>query len=166
MGKMIPKPRVYRDEAYLAFIRAHPCLKCGRGAPVEAHHEPMGRTGMGIKPPDYHAVPLCSACHQRRHQQGPREFWGHFDIRRACMDLMAKYIAQAVQNPAARAVRRLRLRAGDILVVTSPRRMSDAEINVIGAQLNQALSMARIQGVQTLIMDQGQGMVIVSKDQD
>ena len=78
-----------KDEAYLAAIRQLPCLKCG-GEPSEAAHVRMQsgtynkRSGMGMKPDDRYALPLCTACHRldrdAQHQLGERCFWFNLGI--------------------------------------------------------------------------------------
>lgn len=59
---------MYRDEAYRAFVRQHPCEVCGRAADV-AHHfgKRIGGGGMGLKPHDTFEVPLCTSCHHAEH---------------------------------------------------------------------------------------------------
>lgn len=84
-----PKPKTYHNEKYLAFVREHPCLVCGKKA--VAHHESglgIGLVGGGTskKCSDLAAVPLCcrsidehnyNACHQRREDEGYATFWGN-----------------------------------------------------------------------------------------
>ncbi len=53
------------SDAYLAWVRRQPCLGCGREPAGEAHH--TGRHGIGQKPPDGQAVPLCAECHMALH---------------------------------------------------------------------------------------------------
>jgi hypothetical protein len=61
----IPKPQPpARSKAYLAFVRTHPCISCGKEGPSEADH--VGPRGVGQKTSDYRCVPLCSACHRWR----------------------------------------------------------------------------------------------------
>lgn len=77
------------DAAYLEQVRQLPCLKCGM-APSEAAHvrfssAAFGKTsGLGKKPPDSAAVPLCSGCHRldrdAQHNRGEREFWNAIGI--------------------------------------------------------------------------------------
>jgi hypothetical protein len=59
-----PKPHAHRDKAYLAYIRAQPCAKCGRPGPSHAAHmRCLKGGGTGLKPSDYHAIPLCDEHH-------------------------------------------------------------------------------------------------------
>jgi SWIM zinc finger len=51
--------------------RALNCCVCGASAPSEPHHEPPRSVGGK----DEDAVPLCRACHQRRHTVGFYSFW-------------------------------------------------------------------------------------------
>ena len=72
---LFPKPKTYRSERYLDFVREHTCLMCGAPSNclkkpennIAAHHESLGMNYQGGKPPDTHAVPLCHRCHQKRH---------------------------------------------------------------------------------------------------
>jgi hypothetical protein len=79
------RPRV-TDETYLAYIRELPCLLCGK-TPVDAAHVRMAeprlhkrQTGMGERPDDRWALPLCRACHERQHAGGERMFWEIRDV--------------------------------------------------------------------------------------
>ncbi len=83
-----PRPNPSKDEKHLALIRRCQCLAC-LAEPAEAAHiryadpsrnKPM--TGMGLKPADRWAVPLCPSCHRdgpgAQHSMGERVFWeGH-----------------------------------------------------------------------------------------
>jgi hypothetical protein len=76
-----PKPDVRRRVRHLAFIRQLPCVACGKAAPSEAAHVHTGTdSGVGIKPGDRYAVPLCSACHARQHRIGELTFWSALRI--------------------------------------------------------------------------------------
>lgn len=68
--RAVPKPpKPLRSEAYLAYVRRHPCCLCGRTQNIEAHHH--GPHGAGQKTDDYRAAPLCDACHRAEfHQHG------------------------------------------------------------------------------------------------
>lgn len=84
------EPRV-RSEQYLAFIRALPCVACARDPSGEAAHvrynfEVGGERhfGMGERPHDRRAVPLCGFCHREngdsQHRVGEVEFWAARNI--------------------------------------------------------------------------------------
>lgn len=85
------RPRLY-DPGFLAFLRKKPCCACGRAAPSEAAHIRMTRlaidkptTGMGRKPDDKYAVPLCAWCHREspesQHNVGDEStFWKWYEI--------------------------------------------------------------------------------------
>jgi hypothetical protein len=68
------------DPVYLAQIRMLPCLGCN-DEPSEAAHVRMQsglhnkHGGMGKKPHDKYAVPLCPDCHREQHRIGERAFW-------------------------------------------------------------------------------------------
>lgn len=72
-------PRV-RDESYLKKLRAAPCLKCGLTPCREAAHLRMAgpgkeNPGMGNKPDDCWALPLCHDCHMIQHGGNELQFW-------------------------------------------------------------------------------------------
>lgn len=78
-----------RDAGHLAMVRQCPCLKCGM-EPSEAAHVRMasaafGKTsGMGKKPEDRFALPLCADCHRlardAQHKRSELSFWGDLGI--------------------------------------------------------------------------------------
>jgi len=86
-----PKSKNYRSKKYLAFIREHPCLKCGNPEAV-AHHEGFGQRGMGLKAPDTFCIPLCAKCHAARHQIGVERFCAGVDVKMRIIELMTEYI--------------------------------------------------------------------------
>lgn len=65
-----PKPRRVVDEAHLQKIREMPCAGCGHRAPSDPDH--LQTRGAGGS--DLFAVPLCRACHSRRHAIGTAAF--------------------------------------------------------------------------------------------
>lgn len=69
------RPRRIRDKAHLRRVAQQPCLVCGR-LPAHAHHlkflEPRG---LGLKPSDAFAVPLCRLHHRALHDQGNEQSW-------------------------------------------------------------------------------------------
>ena len=68
------------DPIYLAMVRQMPCLGCN-DEPSEAAHVRMQsgthnkHGGMGKKPHDKWATPLCRDCHREQHRLGERAFW-------------------------------------------------------------------------------------------
>ena len=71
-----PKPNPRRRVQHLAFVRQLPCVACGKAAPSEAAHVRTGADGgVGMKPGDRYAVPLCTACHAKQHWVGELGFW-------------------------------------------------------------------------------------------
>jgi hypothetical protein len=73
------KDGVQRDKKYLEYIITNPCLVpgcgvCNRnpGDGLIAYHHFKGLRGggMSIKPPDYHAIPLCDEHHTLCHSHG------------------------------------------------------------------------------------------------
>lgn len=75
------RPRVH-DETHLDFIRSLACVSCGDDTATEAAHLRSGNlkygkreTGMGEKPSDKWALPLCSLCHREQHNGDEGLFW-------------------------------------------------------------------------------------------
>jgi hypothetical protein len=64
-----------RSPAHLAWIRTQPCCVAGcRNTRIHAHHVRTGQTGgLGLKPSDLTAVPLCAIHHDEVHR-GARTF--------------------------------------------------------------------------------------------
>jgi len=76
-----PKPHLRRRQQHLAFVRQLPCVACGKAAPSEAAHVRTGSDGgVGVKPGDCYAIPLCTACHARQHRIGELTFWSALRI--------------------------------------------------------------------------------------
>ena len=75
---------------YLAMIRQLPCLKCGMEPCGEAAHVRFSsgahgkHSGIGKKPDDKYAAPLCGWCHREdrdsQHHVGEKLFWGQLGI--------------------------------------------------------------------------------------
>src|ERR1700745_2913859 len=75
------QPNLHRRVQHLAFLRRLPCVACGKAAPSEAAHVRTGTdSGVGIKPGDRYAVPLCFPCHARQHTIGELSFWSALRI--------------------------------------------------------------------------------------
>ena len=76
-----PKPNLLRRVRHLAFVRQLPCVACGKAPPSEAAHVRTGTDGgVGVKPGDRYAVPLCAACHAKQHRIGELTFWSALRI--------------------------------------------------------------------------------------
>jgi hypothetical protein len=76
-----PKPNLRRQVHHVAFVRQLPCVACGKAAPSDAAHVRTGTDGgVGIKPGDRYAVPLCTACHAKQHRVGELTFWSALRI--------------------------------------------------------------------------------------
>src|SRR5215472_10679867 len=70
------KSDLHRQVRHLTFIRQLPCVACGKAAPSEAAHVRTGTDGgVGMKPGDRYAVPLCTTCHAKQHRIGELTFW-------------------------------------------------------------------------------------------
>ena len=75
------KPHLHRRGQHLAFVRQLPCVACGKAGPSEAAHVRTGANGgVGVKPADRYAVPLCNACHALQHCVGELSFWSALRI--------------------------------------------------------------------------------------
>ena len=71
----------WKSQRHLKHVRSHACVNCDASAPIEAAHVRIGSdAGMGRKPSDYFAVPLCKDCHQLQHTVGERTFWEGKDV--------------------------------------------------------------------------------------
>lgn len=75
------RPRI-KNERHLKFIRALPCLICGRAPPSEAAHIRLSdasydvfNPGTGRKSDDSQTLPLCGRHHREQHGLGERDFW-------------------------------------------------------------------------------------------
>lgn len=79
------------ERDHLAFIRRLPCCVCGKRMGVEAAHlrsaSPIhgkGATGMGTKPSDCWATPLCAEHHRTdpdsQHNTSEEVFWARHNI--------------------------------------------------------------------------------------
>src|SRR5246127_4490526 len=76
-----PKPNLRSRVQHLAFVRQLSCVACGKAAPSEPAHVRTGTDGgVGMKPGDRYAVPLCAACHARQHRVGELTFWSALRI--------------------------------------------------------------------------------------
>jgi hypothetical protein len=76
MARDKPKPNLHRRGQHLAFLRQLPCVACGKAAPSEAAHVRTATDGgVGVKPADRYAVPLCATCHAKQHRMGELSFW-------------------------------------------------------------------------------------------
>lgn len=88
------RQRQPREECpeFLAFVRRKPCAACGAPAPSQAAHLRAGNpaigkrpTGVGERPSDKFANPLCAGCHldapDSQHNTGDeRAFWARVGI--------------------------------------------------------------------------------------
>ena len=89
-GARAPKRKSERrakvsDAAHLDALRQCSCLSCGAEHQTEAAHVRMSRGagtggGMGMKPSDAPAVPLCSKCHRDQHAAPEAGFWAALSI--------------------------------------------------------------------------------------
>lgn len=75
MSLLIPKRQLIRDREYLNAMRDFDCVISG-SSPCDPAHIRYGlQGGIGLKPPDDHALPLAPALHAAQHQTGEIRFW-------------------------------------------------------------------------------------------
>lgn len=93
----------FRSQRHLTHVRGHACVVCDASAPIEAAHVRLGSgAGMGQKPHDYLAVPLCGGadgCHPKQHRMGEETFW-----RKAEKDPQAIIAALIATSPVRREI--------------------------------------------------------------
>lgn len=67
----------WRSQAHMNFVRSFACSVPGcQGMPIEAAHVRIGSgAGIGQKPDDWRATPLCKDHHVQQHTIGERTFW-------------------------------------------------------------------------------------------
>ena len=70
-----------RDLDHLKYVRAQPCLACGR-SPADAHHLKFAQQrALGRKVSDEFCVPLCRTHHRELHLRGDeRKWWQHHNV--------------------------------------------------------------------------------------
>ena len=79
-------PSQVRCAAHLKWVRGHDCAIAGRGdhlceGKMEAAHVRAGTdAGVGLKPSDIWAIPLCARAHRYQHQVGEGAFGRWFGI--------------------------------------------------------------------------------------
>lgn len=110
------RQREPREEcpAFLAFVRRLACCACGAPAPSQAAHVRMGcpeigkrSTGIGERPSDRWAVPLCADCHldapDAQHKIGEKLFWSFgVDPLALAAKLWAQFERRRNRSPAQR----------------------------------------------------------------
>lgn len=110
------QPRV-ECPAFLAFVRRKPCSACGAPPPSQAAHlrmtdaaHPEKRpVGIGEKPSDQWANPLCSNCHldapDSQHNGSERAFWSRVGVDPFdnASKLWAQFERRRVRSPEQRA---------------------------------------------------------------
>lgn len=67
-GRSVPKEMPVRDRAYLDWLKTQPCAACAHPHGCDPSHH--GRHGVGTKPSDLGAIPLCRRCHDFWHNTG------------------------------------------------------------------------------------------------
>jgi len=79
LPKRAKRTERFRSQRHLRHVRGHACVNCDAETPIEAAHVRLGSgAGMGQKPDDFLAVPLCGGyggCHGLQHTYGEETFW-------------------------------------------------------------------------------------------
>lgn len=80
----------WRSQAHMNHVRSFACAVCWSTVNIEAAHVRLGSgAGIGQKPDDWRAVPLCGrgggtdggeGCHARQHRVGEATFWTGWDV--------------------------------------------------------------------------------------
>jgi hypothetical protein len=120
-------PRV-RDDAFLRFVRSHPCASCGHQPPSQAAHIRSSdaasgafNPGIGAKPDDRWAIPLCQECHLdgsgALHRIGEKKFFEGWDPFAEASRFFLAFLAQHPDGEACGPRRRPHKRK-----LTAPRR--------------------------------------------
>jgi len=86
---------MWRNKEYLNSVALQSCLYCGKYPAGVAHHVRWaGECGVGMKPADYYAIPLCPKCHDLAHND-PKMFGervGREEIYEAMLSAMGRWI--------------------------------------------------------------------------
>lgn len=71
----------WKSQKHCTWLRkSFGCSMCGSTAGIEVAHVRMGSgAGMGQKPNDYRAVPLCRDCHSEQHRTSEPDFWRRYE---------------------------------------------------------------------------------------
>ncbi len=93
----LQKPKRFKSDDYLAFIRSQPCIVTGK-KPCDPHHTRGG--GMATKCSDHLTVPLYREPHSECHQIGTKTFQAKYnvDFIECQLDLMRKYYEEKVND--------------------------------------------------------------------
>lgn len=93
-----PKKITWKSEKYLQFVRRQPCIICYE-LPSEAHHVRFSNnSGIGMKPADIWAIPLCHTHYASIHAVGQKTFcaWYDIDIYRELFLTAKKFIEKKI----------------------------------------------------------------------
>lgn len=102
----------WRSQKHCNWLRGFSCAnqnamhECD-GATEVAHVRLGSGAGMGQKPHDWQAVPLCKKCHAWQHSIGERSFWGLFkEANNTSLERLIDALCKA--SPCAREIREVR----------------------------------------------------------
>ncbi|MBT7630977.1 MAG: DUF968 domain-containing protein [Desulfobacula sp.] len=74
------KPITWKSKKYLDHVRKFPCAVCGF-TDTQAHHIRFSyNSGMGKKPGDIWAIPLCHTHHREYHDMGITSFQKKYEV--------------------------------------------------------------------------------------
>ena len=85
LPRRIPKPKKrsgrWKSQSHCTFLRKFACCVCDSITAIEVSHIRLGTDGgLGRKPSDFYAIPLCKECHSRLHQRGEATFYRENNI--------------------------------------------------------------------------------------
>lgn len=89
---MVFIPKV-ESQVYVNFVKSHSCAKCNAPPPSEPHHVRGldGLPGVGRRPSDHLAIPLCDKCH-KLHQAYGEGTLSETEILKRIIWLLSKWI--------------------------------------------------------------------------
>lgn len=98
------KTQPWRSQAYTAFVRSRPCIRCGSAYTFAHHWAPVGIGGKGTsrKHDDWATVSVCKPCHDEWHQSATMAGWEPKRCREeftlALLRTMGDWIAQSTMS--------------------------------------------------------------------
>lgn len=93
----LKKPKRFRSEEYLDFIRLKECCSCGAPGPSFAHHSrklSYGEPGSS-KTSDLTAVPMCAICHNHEHTGYPMD---ELELWQSAFAMLREYVESKLDD--------------------------------------------------------------------
>ena len=73
---MLPKRKPWRSRRYLDWVKSLPCCICNFPADDPHHEQAEAQGGVGTRPSDERAIPMCRVHHDmRQHGKQGRRIW-------------------------------------------------------------------------------------------